>query len=432
MNNLERLLHQQGKKMKQQEQELNDINRRYQELQTKLNQEEEKNKILQCNIDKLTLIEFELRRQIKFVEAQRDNLLEQLKSLHEYNFSMIELQKKNQFNKMRTVKELTITQNEYQKQEQQLLKLQIEKAQLISEIEELKTNNLSLNEQIKIYPLQIQKLRQNFIELMKERDHQILQLDEKIEQLKKQKQKTEENCDKIEFEENDITEDTNSNQDGYLYQQTLNDNIEIIKNMKIADQEKQKTILQLTEQVTLLQVENQKQRQLLTTQQLTQLYPQDIQLQIRRLQQLRGYIPQFTTKIAILQIKQQEINELKQNYMDLLEQYQKETNIDLSEFYQKHQKELNKYKNKYQNKKQKLSNIQKQFSNVLSENWKLKEKLIDILKDEESVKQFIQNLSNELCFDEYPFESLNELLISYNKIRSKLMSYSEQKHFSLI
>ncbi|CAD8082484.1 unnamed protein product [Paramecium sonneborni] len=420
MNHLERLLHQQGKKVKLQGQELDDINKRHQELQTKLTQEEEKNKILQSDVDKLTQIQNELRRQIQFLEAQRDNLLEQLKSLHEYNFSMFNLQHNHQFNKMRTVQQLNLTQNELQKSQQQILKIQSENAELRSKVQELMINNQSLNEQIEVYPKQIENLRQKYIQLLSERDLQILQLDEKIELLKKEKQIKEEKNQKIEFEVSDITEDTDSNQHGNQYQQIMMDQAEIIKTMKIQDEEKQKTILYLNEQVTLLQIENSKQKQQYTSQQIIKLYPQEIQIQIRRIQQLRSFLPQFTTKIAIIQMKQQEINLLRQQ------------NQDLEMKCQQQQQELTKYQQKYQKKEKKFSDIQDQFTNVLQENWKLKERLIDILQNEEQVEQFLQNLSKELNFEEYPFESLDELLKSYNKIKSKLLNQSEQKHISLL
>ncbi|CAD8093119.1 unnamed protein product [Paramecium sonneborni] len=420
MNHLERQLHQQGKKIKSLAQELDDIKQRYSELQFKLNQEEEKNKILQSDLDKYTQMKYEQRRQIQFLESQRDNLLEQLKSLHEYNSSMFNLQHNNSFNKMRTVQQLTLTQDELQKSQQQLLRLQSENVELRSKVQELMLTNQQQNEQIQVYPQQIENLRQKYIQLLSERDLQILQLAEKIEQLRKDQQIKEEKCQKIEFEESDITEDTNSNQDGNLFQQTLIDNAETIKTMKKSDEEKQKTILHLSEQVTLLQIENSKQRQLYTSQQITKLYPQEIQLQIRRIQQLRSILPQFTTKIAILQMKQQEINQLRQRTQDLENELK----------YQ--QKELTKYKQKYQNKKRKLGDIKEQFSNVLSENWKIKEKLLDIIKNEQQVEQLLQNLSKELCFDEYPFESLDELLNSYNKIKMKLLNQSEQKHMRLL
>ncbi|CAD8181808.1 unnamed protein product [Paramecium pentaurelia] len=419
MNHLERILHEQGKTVKIQGQELDDIKHKYQELQNKLFKEEEKNKILQQNIDKLSLIENELRRQIQFVEAQRDNLLDQLKSLHEYNFSMFNLQHNQSFNKMRTVQQLKLTQDELQKSQQQLLKLQSENAEFRGKVKELMIKNQSLNEQIQILPQEIEKLKQKYIKLLSERDTQIQLLDYKIDELRKQKQQEkEEKCENIEYEESEITEDKNSEQD--VIQQSLIDNIEIIKTMKLSDQEKQNTILRLSEQVTMLQIENSKQQLLLTNQQISQLYPQDIQLQIRRIQQLRTYIPQFTTKFAIIQMKLQEINQLRQD------------NLNLREEYQKQNKQLKINQQKYLNKKQKLENLQKQFSNVLQENWKLKEKLIDILKNEQLVEQFLQNLTNELNFDEYPFESLDQLLKNYNLIRNKLMNQSEQKHMSLI
>ncbi|CAD8171512.1 unnamed protein product [Paramecium octaurelia] len=414
MNQLERLLHQQGKKVKLQEQELDDVNRRHQELQTKLNQEEEKNKILQGNIDKLSLIEYELRRQIQFVEAQRDNLLEQLKSLHEYNFSMFNLQENHTYNKFRTVQELKLTRDELQKSQQQSLKLQTENAELISRVKELMNANASLNEKVHVYPQQFENLRQKYIKLLTERDIHIQSLSEIIEQLKIQRQTKEQKCEKIEFEESDITEDTNSNQDAILDEQTFKDNLEIIKIMKKSDEEKQRTILQLTEQVSQLQAENQKQRQHLTTEQVIQLYPQDIQLQIRRLQQLRAYISQFTTKIANLQKKQQEINQLKKQ------------NLDLEELCKNQQEEIN----QCANKKIKLEEIQKQFAQVLKENWMLKEKLIELIQDEETVTEILQNLSKELCFDDYPFESLEELLKCYEKLRNNLRNQSEQRHKS--
>ncbi|CAK83557.1 unnamed protein product (macronuclear) [Paramecium tetraurelia] len=415
MNQLERLLHQQGKKVKLQEQELDDVNRRHQELQTKLTQEEDKNKILQGNIDKLSLIEYELRRQLQFVEAQRDNLLEQLKSLHEYNFSMFNLQENHVCNKFRTVQELALTRNELQKQQQQLLILQTENAGLISKVKELMSTNTSLNEKLQKYPQQFENLREKYIKLLTERDLQIQSLSEIIERLKIQRQVKEEKCEKIEFEESDLTEDTNSNQDAILEQQTFKDNLEIIKIMKKSDEEKQRAILQLTEQVSQLQAENSKQRLLLTTEQVIQLYPQDIQLQIRRLQQLRAYISQFTTKIANLQMKYQEINELKKR------------NLELEERCKIQQEEIN----QFANKKKKLEEIQEQFAIVLKENWKLKGRNQQKQhKMKQLLPNILQNLSTELCFEEYPFESLEELLKCYEKLRNQLRSQSEQRHKS--